>query len=218
MSPHLSPIVQYTFSLTSLLLSVSPQTSLRPCLPLPSSPSVSSFSFYLSIFCKLAALVRHRVSLFGKESAWWCYALSPSLSISVFLLNLDLSLFLFLLSLHLQTDFINKESQFYITSILQCFLSLFSGSPHLMLLSLFSTASAWLWCFANWGLMHCSYIWLQVFSECSVLLLRLRLKLGWITEGDLSMKVCDGVRYLRWSCTYSIQKWGSIHQSWSCPP
>ena len=26
---------------------------------------------YLSIFCKLAALVRHRVSLFGKEPAWW---------------------------------------------------------------------------------------------------------------------------------------------------
>uniref|UniRef100_A0A673BR42 Ryanodine receptor 1 n=1 Tax=Sphaeramia orbicularis TaxID=375764 RepID=A0A673BR42_9TELE len=34
-----------------------------------------------SIFCKLAALVRHRVSLFGKESAWWRSALSPSLTV-----------------------------------------------------------------------------------------------------------------------------------------
>lgn len=49
-------------------------------MPFPlSQPSIPLFSpsffylciFYLSIFCKLAGLVRHRVSLFGKNPAWW---------------------------------------------------------------------------------------------------------------------------------------------------
>lgn len=34
------------------------------CLPL--HPDVSSLSLTLSLFCKLAVLVRHRISLFGK--------------------------------------------------------------------------------------------------------------------------------------------------------
>lgn len=44
-----------------------------------------SFTFFFpsrpSIFCKMSALVRHRVSLFGKEPARWRSGLSPSLSL-----------------------------------------------------------------------------------------------------------------------------------------
>lgn len=50
-------------------------------LPIPFFPISPSC---LSIFCKLAALVRQRVYLFGKESAWWHYGLSPSLSLCHF--------------------------------------------------------------------------------------------------------------------------------------
>lgn len=85
-SPSLSYSAISFISLTSPLLSVSLQTFFLPCFPLPSSlppPPSPLFSSYLSIFCKLAALVRHRVSLFGKETAWWRYALSPSPSLCI---------------------------------------------------------------------------------------------------------------------------------------
>ncbi|CAB1450415.1 unnamed protein product [Pleuronectes platessa] len=69
-SLHLSPVEEISFiSVTSLLLSVSLQTSLLPCYPPLFSPSLFPlFSSDLSIFCKLAALVRHRVSLFGTDA------------------------------------------------------------------------------------------------------------------------------------------------------
>lgn len=96
-SPSLSYCAIFFISLTSLLLSVSLQTVFLPYFPLLSSlppPPFPLFSSYLSIFCKLAALVRHRVSLFGKESAWWRYALSPSPSLCICFLSY---FFLFLL-------------------------------------------------------------------------------------------------------------------------
>lgn len=57
-------------------------------LPVPASPL---FSSDLSIFCKLAALVRHRVSLFGKEFAWWCHFFYPVFLLFFFYLFSTLS-------------------------------------------------------------------------------------------------------------------------------
>lgn len=77
-------------SLTSFLLSVSLQTLFPPCSPFLFSP-LPTFSSNPSIFCKLAALVRHRVSLFGKNLHDSCYALSPTLCPLSLLISPNLS-------------------------------------------------------------------------------------------------------------------------------
>lgn len=60
----------------SFAICVTPNISVALfALTVPPFPLLSS---RLSIFCKLAALVRHRVSLFGKEPDKWRYAVSPS--------------------------------------------------------------------------------------------------------------------------------------------
>lgn len=77
-TPLPPPVVQYPLFPPDLssAICVTPNISVAPfALTVPPFPLLSSC---LSIFCKLAALVRHRVSLFGKEPDKWRYAVSPS--------------------------------------------------------------------------------------------------------------------------------------------
>lgn len=121
-----------------------------PLLLFSSSSSYSSSysSSSLSIFCKLAALVRHRVSLFGKdpEPAWWtdaCWSPRNLISLTISLHqypSLLPSLYINLISLHQS----HLSLSLYINIHLSLSLSLSLSVCLFLSLSFFLTLSQFL--------------------------------------------------------------------------
>lgn len=116
-----------------------------PSLSFPSSPL---FFSYLSIFCKLAALVRHRVSLFGKESVVLCCITLPDAFVCLIFL-------FFYFSKSYAHTFLSSPSIYILISII-CARPLLplTGPTCVMLLSLQLTLCLALMCSSPWGQMH----------------------------------------------------------------